>query len=225
MHLVLIDQDVAFRTRLRPVLKRVEGVTGLQEFDSLADLPAVTDLPADSLLIVADNMLTGDRKALVELAQSAGSLPVIVIGPDDPDRLRTVFRDGAHGFVRRLQWTEELAPAIGVVIDGGIYIPPIAGMRPPSEPLMTEAGPVPPGFFREDAAQHLTPRQKEVLAMIRSGWSNTDIADRLDVTIGTVKIHITAIFKALGVRNRTQAKIAAERLDLPAVGRPPSLAG
>ncbi|MFM2044125.1 MAG: hypothetical protein RLY86_2701 [Pseudomonadota bacterium] len=221
MRLLLADTDAAFRGRLRPLLKRVSGLRHCDEFDDFDALAADKPSSGEATILILSESLAGlPRGGVAQLAQAQPDRPVVVIGPDEPERLRAVFREGARGFVRRTQVVDELPQAIATVMDGGIYIPPLLGMRPSAEPLMTQAGPIPVGFFREDGAQQLTPRQREVLSMIRSDWDNKEIADALGVTIGTVKIHITAIFKALGVRNRTQARVAAECLNVPMMKRP-----
>lgn len=222
MRLLIADTDTAFRIRLRPVLKRVAGVRNLEEFDDFKSLQAAGPGSDQDVLLMSDALAGLPAGGIAQLVQEDPDRPVIVLGADDPERLRATFREGARGYVRRGHVGEELAQAINIVLDGGIYIPPLLGMRPSNEPVMTQAGPVPAGFFREDGAQHLTPRQREVLSMIRSDWGNTDIAEALGVTVGTVKIHITAIFKALGVRNRTQAKVAAEWLNVPMLKKPSS---
>jgi DNA-binding NarL/FixJ family response regulator len=65
--------------------------------------------------------------------------------------------------------------------------------------------------FERQKSPELTPRQLEVLAMIGQGLSNKLIAARLEIAESTIKMHITAIFKALGVSNRTQAAIIAKQ--------------
>src|SRR5207237_6828661 len=61
----------------------------------------------------------------------------------------------------------------------------------------------------------LTTRQLEILAMLSQGLSNKEISLRLGLALITVKMHVSAIFRALGVVNRTQAAVAARRLGLP----------
>lgn len=220
MHLLYSDQDPAFRKRLNAILRQFTGVRSIAEYETFAELlDALTgQASTDRLVVAATNGL--QRGDIQRFVQDRPAVPLIVVGGNDPERMRAALGEGARGYVRRTDVGSELATAVAVVRDGGVYVPPVVGMRAGSEPLMTTAGPVPAGFFREDAGQTLTPRQREILAMIRAGHNNTDIADALALTVGTVKIHITAIFKALGVKNRTQAIVAAEWLDLPEVPRP-----
>lgn len=217
MRLILIDHEAAFVTRIRQLMRR-SGVA--DTVDEVADLSELRRLAAaqpgeDIVGIVSITMAV--RGAIKEFVQHCPHVPLIAVGGNDPDRMRATLGEGARAYVRRSDVADELPSALDVVRDGGVFVPPVVAMRPGGEPLMTVAGPVPAGFFREDAGKQLTPRQREILSMIRAGRSNLEIAEALDLTVGTVKIHITAIFKALGVRNRTQAMVAADWLDLPAV--------
>lgn len=76
--------------------------------------------------------------------------------------------------------------------------------------VATSAGPVAPGELRPEGVGELSPRQREVLALLCDGLDNAAIAARLGLTVGTVKIHLTSVYKALGAGNRTQAKVAVE---------------
>lgn len=222
MRLIIIDHEPNFVMRVRQVARRA-GI--LDTVDEVADLSELLLLartaPPDSLVgMVSTTMAV--RGAIRDFVQQFPRVPLIAVGGNDPDRMRTALGEGARAYVRRSDVSDELPNALEVIRDGGVFVPPVVAMRPGGEPLMTVAGPVPAGFFREDAGKQLTPRQREILSMIRAGSSNVEIAETLNLTVGTVKIHITAIFKALGVRNRTQAMVAADWLNLPRVA--PSVA-
>ena len=64
----------------------------------------------------------------------------------------------------------------------------------------------------------ITPRQRQILGELRKGLSNKEIARNLDLSEGTVKLHVTALLKSLNVANRTQAVLAADRLGLVSKG-------
>lgn len=217
MRLILIDHEAAFVTRVRQLVRRAGLDDPVDEVADLADLARLAERYPQEMLVGMVSTTMAVRGAIKEFVQRCPSVPLIAVGGNDPDRMRAALGEGARAYVRRGDVGEELPSALEVVRDGGVFVPPVVAMRPGGEPLMTVAGPVPAGFFREDAGKQLTPRQREILAMIRNGRNNQEIADMLDLTVGTVKIHITAIFKALGVRNRTQAMVAADWLDLPAV--------
>ncbi|MFV3126040.1 LuxR C-terminal-related transcriptional regulator [Niveispirillum sp. KHB5.9] len=217
MRLILIDHEAAFVTRVRQLVRRAGLGDAVDEVAELADLARLAERYPQEPLVGMVSTTMAVRGAIKEFVQRCPSVPLIAVGGNDPDRMRAALGEGARAYVRRGDVGEELPSALEVVRDGGVFVPPVVAMRPGGEPLMTVAGPVPAGFFREDAGKQLTPRQREILSMIRNGRNNQEIADTLDLTVGTVKIHITAIFKALGVRNRTQAMVAADWLDLPVV--------
>ena len=97
--------------------------------------------------------------------------------------------------------------AINLVLSGGYYIPP----------LVLDDDATASDTAQADSANPisaLTPRQMDVLRLVARGLSNRDIAQSLDLSEGTVKLHVTAILKALAVPNRTSAVIAAARMGL-----------
>lgn len=222
MRLILIDHEAAFVTRVRQLARRAGVTDPVDEVADLADLARVVAADPKATIIGMVSMTMAARGAIKEFVQRWPGVPLIAVGGNDPERMRAALGEGARAYIRRGDVADELPNALEVVCDGGVFVPPVVAMRPGGEPLMTVAGPVPAGFFREDAGKQLTPRQREILSMIRVGRNNQEIAEMLDLTVGTVKIHITAIFKALGVRNRTQAMVAADWLDLPAVEALPS---
>src|SRR5690606_23487584 len=93
-----------------------------------------------------------------------------------------------------------LRAAVETVLRGELYVPPHVL---PSHGAPRPAAPPPRGG--DGAAAGLTPRQSEVLALVAQGLSNKEVGDRLDMSPSTVRAHVSAIFKTLGVENRTQA--------------------
>ncbi|MQP66326.1 hypothetical protein GE253_13360 [Niveispirillum sp. SYP-B3756] len=213
MRILLIDHEAGFCQRVRQIARRAGFTDRVDDVADLAEACALAGAGGDGHIVVLSTTMVS-RGAIRDFVAACPALPLIALGGNDPERMRAALGEGARAYVRRSDVDAELASALQVVADGGIFVPPVVAMRPGGEPLMTVAGPVPAGFFREDGGKQLTPRQREILVMIRQGRSNIEIAEALDLTVGTVKIHITAIFKALGVRNRTQAMVAADWLNL-----------
>jgi DNA-binding NarL/FixJ family response regulator len=115
---------------------------------------------------------------------------------------------GALGFIPKSAQREVMVAALELVFAGGIYIPPeiLAHQDPePESPPHPAAADTPRPTPRDLG---LTERQLEVLALMMRGKSNKAICRVLDVAEPTVKNHVTAIFKALKVTNRTEAVIA-----------------
>jgi DNA-binding NarL/FixJ family response regulator len=153
--------------------------------------------------------------ALVELRERYPTLPVIVLSAvQDRENVVRALEIGALGFIPKSEPREVMLGAMQLVISGGIYIPPQAlpGQTPkylsaPNETLTRRSS-------VSFASLGLTERQGEVLALIMQGKSNKAICRALKLAEPTVKNHVTAIFRALNVSNRTEAAIAARNMGL-----------
>ena len=130
---------------------------------------------------------------------------VAVSGEIHAHTVREALAMGARGFIPKTEPPPVMRHAIALVWAGGTYIPQAAlaqELRPAREQPEAAAGEL--GM--------LTPRQVEVLRCLARGLPNKLIADELDVSEGTAKIHIAAIMRVLRVRNRTEAVIRAKAL-------------
>jgi DNA-binding NarL/FixJ family response regulator len=163
---------------------------------------------------------------LDEFRSSYPALPVVVVSASDrqSDVIRAVDA-GAMGFVPKRSSNEALYDALLVVMSGGIYIPTMAmgSERPSPSPegdVVQEALDVvhnnarPAGMQTQPplASLGLTPRQTEVLALLLQGKPNKLIARDLNVSVETVKDHVAAVLRALGVSSRTQAVLAVGQM-------------
>ncbi len=149
------------------------------------------------------------------LRQHHSRLKVVVIAwPQEQRSIFDALAAGAHGYLPKQYDPVKMAAGFRSVLDGNIYVPPSLcevspeGWRP--------AGGV-------DPANLLTPRQREVLTLLATGRSNKEIARSLMIAESTVKVHVTAAFRLLGVHSRTAA--AAALRHPPASGRQPMLPG
>jgi DNA-binding NarL/FixJ family response regulator len=119
---------------------------------------------------------------------------------EDPQVVHAAIELGAMGFIPKSSTTELMIQAMRLVLAHGVYLPPAALDAVPPD---VSAGL--PG---------LTPRQMDVMRCLISGKPNKVIARELDVSEATVKAHLTAVFQALGAKNRTEAVYAAAKLGL-----------
>ena len=112
--------------------------------------------------------------------------------------------DGSASYVPKSVGAQELLVALRRVLTGESYLPAVllAAMAPVNDSLPLS------GQIKLDK---LTQRQQDVLLLLSKGLSNKGIANRLDLCDGTVKLHVSAIMRALGVRNRTEAVVMAEQ--------------
>ncbi|MGF6494448.1 DNA-binding NarL/FixJ family response regulator [Luteibacter sp. 621] len=141
--------------------------------------------------------------------------PVIVLsGTEDPAAIRHVLDLGVQGYIPKSSPPDVILNAVRLVVGGGIYVPPEA-MKAASTTTLTPAFALAGGdglTTKERLATVLTDRQIDVLKLLAKGRPNKLIARELGISEGTVKIHLAAIFRALHVRNRLEALVAAQHL-------------
>lgn len=131
------------------------------------------------------------------------TMPVVILSAfDDANTVSKAMKSGAAGFVPKTYSSDRLLDALREVLAGAVFAPDCGAVSPVSVPRVASGGKV------DLAKIGLTERQSEVLKLMSRGKSNRDIAGLLGLSEGTVKVHLTAIFKALGVSSRTQALVA-----------------
>ena len=167
------------------------------------------------LAIVDLNMRDGDGiTGIRSLRAEFPTLPVVVASAqEDAQTIRRVLACGVSGFIPKSESCAVILQALRLIQAGGVYVPPHVFMQPPvadrEVPSAPASGPDPA----------LTPRQLEVLDRLLLGRPNKLIARDLGLTEGTVKIHISAILRSLGVVSRTGAVVRAQALGLVATRR------
>ena len=172
----------------------------------------LVDREGDADLLILDLSLPGvtGTELMEEIVRRQPMLKILVVsGLADQESIMRVLQLGAAGFVPKSLDTELLSSAIDFVLKGGVYIP---------SKLLTESQK--DGFFTRTAARlktpeaappHLTDRQLDVLAQLAKGAPIKRICRELDLSDGTVKTHVAAIYRSFGASNRTEALIAARR--------------
>lgn len=172
----------------------------------------LVDREGDADLLLLDLSLPGvtGTELMEEIVRRQPMLKILVVsGLADQESIMRVLQLGAAGFVPKSLDTELLSSAIDFVLKGGVYIP---------SKLLTESQK--DGFFTRTAARlktpeaappHLTDRQLDVLAQLAKGAPIKRICRELDLSEGTVKTHVAAIYRSFGASNRTEALIAARR--------------
>jgi DNA-binding NarL/FixJ family response regulator len=133
-------------------------------------------------------------------------VPVIVVsGTEDGQTIRACMEFGASGFIPKTTSIEDMNGAIRAVLAGKTWTPPSV------EPSVADRETT--DLIRRLAS--LTPQQMRVLQMLSEGLLNKQIAYELSVSEATVKAHVSAILMKLGVESRTQAVIAASKIEIP----------
>ncbi len=142
---------------------------------------------------------------LMYLRAQYPGLPIAVVSAnDDPAVIRRCMQFGASGFIPKTVGIEALREAVARVLQGEVWTPPDVDLTGPAD---AEAAAV------IGRLATLTPQQVRVLMMLSAGLLNKQIAYELGVSEATVKAHVSAILQKLGVESRTQAVIAAGRIE------------
>ena len=207
MKLLIVDDHAILREGLVALLQQFEqGANVLQASDTTEGLRLAEAHPDLDAVFLDLNMPDQSGMEIIPIfAKRCPQLPVIVLSSsEDPSDVRLALKSGAFGYVPKSASPRNILSALRLVLAGEIYIPP----------LMLDLGPVVTdgsGRVAPEAGERLTERQTEVLRQLCRGLSNKEISRALDLSEKTTKSHITAIFKALSVVNRTQAASAARR--------------
>lgn len=205
--LVIADDHPLFRGALR------EAVTGLFERMDIAEAGTFNEVAellersSDVDLVLLDLTMPGVRgfSGLMYLRAQYPGVPVIVVSAnDDPAAIRRCMQFGASGFIPKTLGVEAMRAAISRILGGGVWTPPDVDLSAGSD---TEIA----ALMARMAT--LTPQQVRVLMMLSEGLLNKQIAYQLGVSEATVKAHVSAILQKLGVESRTQAVIAAAKIE------------
>ena len=206
---IVADDHPLFRAAIREALESDQGATRFLEADSLDSLQALVAAHDEVDLVLLDLHMPGVHgfAGLLYLCQRYPSVPVVIISAnEDPAVIRRAMDHGAAGFIPKSSSIEEISAAIGAILMGEPWTP------------ATTQGDLPGRNESErelaERLSELTPQQYKVLMLMMQGLLNKQIAYELDVSEATVKAHVTAIMSKLGVSNRTQAVVAAARLNV-----------
>jgi DNA-binding NarL/FixJ family response regulator len=214
MNVLIVDDHHLIRDAVGAVLREIvgqdvhvfEAATAAEAFEHLANHPETELVLLDLALPDSDGL-----DFLEEVGARLPSIAIVVLSAlQDRARIARAFELGAVGYIPKSTNRDVLQSAIKLVLAGGVYIP---------LEILTAAegqdGAVAPAVDSV-AKQHdeLTARQTDVLRLIMQGKSNKGICRELDLAPPTVKIHVSAILKALNVRNRTEAALQGRKLGI-----------
>ena len=207
--IIIADDHPLFRAALKQAVTQAVQKGEVLEADTIGGLQQLIEDHPEADLVLLDLNMPGAHgfSGLVFMRGQYPGLPVVVVsGSEDLQVMRRSIDYGASGFIPKSAPLPEIVNAIQSVLNGDVWLPP--GVAEKLERMQGDAS-----DFSERLAT-LTPQQFRVLGMLAEGMLNKQIAYDLDVSEATVKAHITAVFRKLGVRNRTQAVIAIQQMEL-----------
>lgn len=207
MKILIVDDHVLFREGLRHVLLQLEPKGEILEAGKCEDAFQLVDANPDMDLVLLDLSLPGmgGFAGLGEFRARYPGVPVVVMsGSEERHDVQNALDNGALGYIPKSSTSQVMLSALRLVFSGGVYLPPV----------MLSGVAAPPPEMANTLKSGLTDRQLAVLRLLAEGKSNKLIGRELDLAEGTVKIHISSIFRALNVSNRTEAVIAARKSGL-----------
>ncbi len=202
MRFLVVDDHPLLREGVAAALRQFDPGAEVLQAPNGAQALALVEQQATPLNLVLVDLRMDELDGLQtvqQLGERHPGLPAIVLSSsEDPADVRQALRAGARGYCPKSAGFSTLLAALRLVLDGEIYVPPLmAAVALPPEP--TDA----------PCDLLLTERQLTVLRLLCTGQPNKAISRELGLSEKTTKAHVTAIFRALGVVNRTQAVIAA----------------
>ena len=204
---VIADDHPLFRGALREAVSGLFRSADIAEAGSFAEVSGLLDRGGEVDVVLLDLTMPGVRgfSGLMYLRAQYPSVPVVIVSAsDDPTVIRRCMDFGASGFIPKTLGTDTIRTAIARVLEGGIWTPPEIDLRRAGDAEMTEL---------ISRLATLTPQQVRVLMMLSEGLLNKQIAYVLGVSEATVKAHVSAILQKLRVESRTQAVIAAAKIE------------
>jgi len=199
MKILVVDDHPLIQHAVRQVLPQLDASVTVYSAHNRAETERLLAAHPDCTLVLLDLALPGTRglEFLADLTRDRPRLPIVVLSAThDRATIDAAMAAGAHGYIAKSADAQELLRAVRAVI---------AGRRPVTSDIAPRAAAVlralAPGVLG------LTARQADVLRLLAQGKPNKMICRDLNLSEGTVKVHVSAILKALNVHSRTQAVV------------------
>ena len=210
LRVLLADDHALFREGMKHILLGLDDSVEVVEAASYGEARARVQDEAKFDMALVDLAMPGldDFAGLKHLCEEIDDVPVVVVSAmEGGNEIRKAMDCGASGYVPKTLDSNVVLSALKLVFSGGVYLPTnLLGGGDNDAGNERRGG--------DGGKGPLTPRQCDVLDLMAKGYSNKEIARTLDLAEGTVKLHVTALLKALDVSNRTQAVIKASAMGL-----------
>ena len=203
--IIIVDDHPLFRAALRQTLSGGADVVAVEEAGDLNALTAALEADRDCDLVLLDLNMPGGHgiSGLLLLRAQYPEVPVMIISAvEDHKVIRRTFELGAAGYLPKSVGPADIRKAIDTVLNGELSVPEGINLSGDDEQS---------AFVRRLAT--LTPQQIRVLMMLSDGLMNKQIAYELSISEATVKAHVSSILQKLDVDSRTQAVIAASKIE------------
>ncbi|MDD3355014.1 response regulator transcription factor [Zoogloea sp.] len=212
IRILIIEDHVLVREAMALTLAQAADQVVCQQASNASDALAMLEENPDCDLLVVDLMLPeiNGFSLLGAIARRFPDVPALVVSAlDDRESVQRAMKAGASGFVSKASPSNTFIAAVRTILAGGVFTPettsPDSGNR---NRRTSQASQVFAERFQ------LTVAQGRVLELVAQGKSNRDIAEFLGLSEGTVKVHVSAILRSLGVTSRAQALVMIARAGL-----------
>lgn len=200
MKILVVDDHALFLEGLAYVLDKLESDVNILEASNYEEAVNMLNKYPDIDLTLLDLSMP-DKDGFTLLSYCRKNFPlvpaVVLSASKEQSDLNRALDGGALGFIPKDTTSKIMLNALRLIMSGEIYIPASMTQRSNNN---------------HNTAESLTPRQHEVVELMMNGLSNKKIASEMGIAEATIKMHVTAIFKRLGVSNRTEAALAAQKL-------------
>lgn len=214
LRVLLADDHALFRDGMRYVLQQLsEQVDIICAGDFAETLKLAEANPGIDLALIDLNMPGSDGVASIRIFhQRFPCIPLVVVsGSEQRAEIEWVMEYGAMGFISKMSTGKEMVNALRTVLDGDIYFPPQLSAQPGTAPNHVEMEDRTSLYTNKHG---LTKRQMEALQYLAEGLSNKDIALKMNLAEGTIKVHVAAAYQVLQVNSRLDAVRRARKLGL-----------
>lgn len=206
MKILIVDDHALFREGIYHVLKELDeqvNILDASDYDSAVEYVSIN--PDLDMILLDLNMPGKDGfTALDTFTKQYPAMPIVILSASNQQSdIQRALNAGAMGYIPKESTSSVMLNALKLILAGGIYVPPTLAKQINQKVNQSDS-----------IGNDLTPRQLQVLKMVIQGHSNKVIAAELNISEATIKMHVTAILRSLGVSNRTQAAMMAEKLGL-----------